>query len=333
MKDDLQRRNRILAFFLLFMCLTAIVHADDATVLTIPRKAIYEAKSNTDFHLRDKPESTKWVGSVRRHQRVEVLEYGETWSLLRCNGETGYAENRWLREFISLDPFHNSLPGYVPCTGLWTFRKKATVSGGEFSGLSVSKGAIVSVRETDGQFILPVWRSETVLDPSTGEYSPFSNWKTAQKGDLIAAFTTFYNDAFGAPKAKERQHNIELACSLMSGSILKTGESFSFNTTCGPYGMKTGYVVAKNISSSGYGVGGGVCQLSTTLYNAVLQVPIRITEWEVHSVSGVKYIPLAYDACVGTYSDLCFENTLPYTIRLEAMAQNGALTVMIYRGE
>ena len=71
--------------------------------------------------------------------------------------------------------------------------------------------------------------------------------------------------------------------------------------------------------------------MSTTLYNALLGIPVRVTEWEVHSVKGVKYVPVAFDACVGLYSDLCFLNTLPYALRLEAEAQSGALTVQIYR--
>ena len=297
------------------------------------REAIYTAKSNLEFHLRPEPASERWVGVIPIHQRVEVLAYGEDWSLLRYEGTEGYAETRWLREFITLDPLHHTLPGYTPCTGLWTFSKETMIAAGEFSGLKVQAGTAAAVRKDAEGTILPVWRDEMPVDPESGTFLPFVPWDRAEAGDIIAGFTTFYNERYGAPLARERQENIALGCRLIDGITLGPEEAFSFNAACGPYHQKTGYLVARNISSSGYGRGGGVCQLSTTLYNALLEIPIRITDWEVHSISGVRYIPVAYDACVGKYSDLCFLNTLPYAIRLEAEPQGGALTVILRRAE
>ena len=91
--------------------------------------------------------------------------------------------------------------------------------------------------------------------------------------------------------------------------------------------------MAPNISSDGKGYGGGVCQLSTTLYNAALGLPLRIDRWKVHRERGVDYIPQYFDAAVGSYSDLAFTNLLPYAISLEVLTQNGALTVLIRRAD
>lgn len=91
--------------------------------------------------------------------------------------------------------------------------------------------------------------------------------------------------------------------------------------------------MAPNISSDGKGYGGGVCQLSTTLYNAALGLPFRIDEWRVHRERGVAYVPQYFDAAVGSYSDLAFTNLLPYAISLEVLTQNGALTVLIRRAD
>ena len=318
-------------FFLLLLALAlSSVFAQAEQPVPEP-EAVYTAKSNLEFHLRPEPDSERWIGTVPIHQRIEVLEYGENWCLLRYKGVTGYAETRWLREFITLDPLHHTLPDYSPCTGLWTFNRQAEIAAGEFSGLTLQAGTAVAVRRQDGRILLPVWRSETETDPASGSYLPFVGWEEAENGDLLAAFTTFYNDAYGAPLAKERQDNIELGCGFLSGLTVVPGESFSFNEVCGPYGQQNGYKVARNVSASGYGSGGGVCQLSTTLYNALLEIPVQITDWAVHSISGVRYIPVSYDACVGRYSDLCFQNTLPYPLRIEAMTQGGALTVLIRR--
>lgn len=89
--------------------------------------------------------------------------------------------------------------------------------------------------------------------------------------------------------------------------------------------------MAPNISSDGEGYGGGVCQVSTTMYNALLSLPLRITKWAIHRDIGVPYIPVGFDSAVGSYTDLSFINTLPYPIRIEAVPQNGVLSVFIYR--
>ena len=113
----------------------------------------------------------------------------------------------------------------------------------------------------------------------------------------------------------------------------ETGESFSFNALCGPYEKNNGYVRAPNISRSGYGVGGGVCQVSTTIFEAVLGLELQLDHWEVHQTSGVKYAPVNFDCAVGGGKDLRFTNNLGYAIRLEVRTQNGALTAYFFRSE
>ena len=119
----------------------------------------------------------------------------------------------------------------------------------------------------------------------------------------------------------------------LNGLVLQPGEQFSFNAVCGPYQRANGYVKAPNISRSGYGVGGGVCQVSTTIFEAVLGLELQLDQWEVHQTSGVKYAPLNFDAAVGDRKDLKFTNTLGYPIRLEVRTQRGALTAYFYRTE
>ena len=321
-----QRIYRIVCV-LVFLALYA-----SAAESSVEQKAIYTARTTTSFHLREAPNSTRRIANVPKSVRVEVLVYDEEWSYLRYQGKTGYAQTSWLREFISLDPVHNPLPGHTPCTGIWTVNRRLTVETDAFPGAVLTKNMVVSVRKEAESFLLPVWRSSTVLPSSSGTYTAFVPWETAESGDLIAGFTTFYAKTDGEPLAKERQKNIALACELISQVNLAPGDTFSFNRVCGPYSAKKGYLPANIIGSTGTGTGGGVCQVSTTLYNAVLELPLRITDWSVHTVKGVKYVPIAFDACVGTYSDMCFENTLPFPIRLEAFPQDGALTVLLWHG-
>ena len=289
----------------------------------------YTAKANVEFHLREKPDGKRWVCDVPKHKRVEVLNLGDEWTLMRYQGKEGYGKTKWLREYISADPYKYPVPGFIPCTGMWTFSEETRITADQFPGLTVPAGTAVSVY-ADMQ--LPVWRTVTPTEGMAGTYTPFAFWDEAEPGDLIAGFTTYYDVKMGAPKAPERRHNIEVGCALMDGMVMQPGDIFSFNTVCGPYNRTRDYKLARNVSDTGYGYGGGVCQLSTTLYNALLEVPLRITDWEVHSISGMKYAPVSRDACVGAYTDLCFENSLPYPILLEAQPQGGALTVLIRRG-
>ena len=88
-------------------------------------------------------------------------------------------------------------------------------------------------------------------------------------------------------------------------------ETFSFNALCAPYRHSNGYELAPNVSTDGFGYGGGVCQVTTTLYNAALTLPLQIEEWALHSKQGAVYVPQFFDAAVGNYSDFTFVNLLP----------------------
>ena len=71
--------------------------------------------------------------------------------------------------------------------------------------------------------------------------------------------------------------------------------------------------------------------MTTTLYNALLSLPLQIEAWAVHRYTGVSYVPQFFDAAVGSYTDFVFQNTLPYSIRILAVPQEGVLTVLICR--
>ena len=201
----------------------------------------------------------------------------------------------------------------------------------EETGLAVQPGAMVCISGVELAYLLPVWRGRGLIQVYDGVFCPFVPWQDAQPGDMIGGFTTFYNETTGGSLADNRAFNIQLACSRVQGTVLEIGESFSFNDLCAPYTQKNGYLMAPNISNDGKGYGGGVCQLTTTLYNAVLGLPLQVEAWGAHRRQGVDYVPVSLDAAVGSYQDFVFTNTLPYPILLWAETQGGALTVLIYR--
>lgn len=115
---------------------------------------------------------------------------------------------------------------------------------------------------------------------------------------------------------KNRVENIRLACSSVSGKKLLPGEEFSFNKMTGPRSPSRGYKAAPVIfkGEKSYGVGGGVCQVSTTIYMAAVGASLEITERHIHSEE-VLYAPNHTDATV-VYGekDMKFKNNTDDTI-------------------
>ena len=319
----------LLMILLVILLLPLCAWAAEEDVSETP---IYEARAWLDFHLRQEPESALRVGEIKIDTKVQVYSYDGEWCLVGWKDLRGWARVRWLWGFHSLDAARYPTPGHVPAVGAVMLERDTWIEGGEFTGMTAAAGAFVCVSGQEGRnYVLPVWRGEGAFSAASGFLCRFVPWKEAQPGDLIGGFTTFYNEKSVRTLAANREYNILLACSRVQGTVLEMGEQFSFNALCGPYTKENDYLMAPNISNDGKGYGGGVCQLTTTLYNAVLGLPLQVDAWDAHRRQGVKYIPVSLDAAVGSKKDFAFTNTLPYPILLWTEAQGGALTTLIYR--
>ncbi len=143
----------------------------------------------------------------------------------------------------------------------------------------------------------------------------------------LAYYSTWYN-----LKETDRSHNLRLAASLLNGVAVKPGEEFSFNSIVGPRTYETGYRDALIITSGKFepGVGGGICQVSSTLYNACLLAGLDIVERHNHALA-VAYVPLGQDATVAYgLQDFRFLNNTNYPIYLRSNAEGGQLSIYIY---
>lgn len=144
---------------------------------------------------------------------------------------------------------------------------------------------------------------------------------------VLSSFTTYYSES-----AANRAHNISLAAARLNGLVIMAGESFSFNHVVGPRGYEQGFLDAVIIENGRYtdGLGGGVCQVSTTVYGAILRTELEVMERRPHSlVSG--YVEPGQDAMVSWgISDLVFVNTYETPILLSVKCGGGVLTVSVY---
>lgn len=144
---------------------------------------------------------------------------------------------------------------------------------------------------------------------------------------LRGVFSTDYSNS-----SSERKHNIELAVKKINGKTLMSNEEFSFNLTVGQRNEANGFKNSKVIENGAFveGVGGGVCQVSTTLYNAVLLSGLKISEYHAHSLS-VSYVEKSFDAMVSYgWADLKFINDTNGYCLLKATADGEKVKIEVY---
>lgn len=143
---------------------------------------------------------------------------------------------------------------------------------------------------------------------------------------MVASFTTRFNGNVAG-----RSKNIELSAEAINNIILGDQDSFSFNTTVGPRTAETGYQKAPEIIDGKLvdGIGGGICQTSSTLFNAIDQLPVTYIERHFHSLD-VGYVPKGRDATVSYGGkDFRFKNTTGVPLLLRTVYKKGSLTIEV----
>ena len=145
--------------------------------------------------------------------------------------------------------------------------------------------------------------------------------------DKLGTFTTRYDAG-----DRDRTTNLILACQKLNNQVVLAGDTFSYNKTLGERTIAAGYKNAKVYENGQVvdGIGGGICQISSTLYNAVIDANLDIVERRNHQFV-TSYVAAGKDATV-VYgmTDFRFKNTRKYPIKIIATAQNGIATVSIY---
>lgn len=134
-----------------------------------------------------------------------------------------------------------------------------------------------------------------------------------------------------SPKKVARTENVRLSASLINGTVLNPGEEFSYNKTVGPRTAERGFKEASIFSQGEVvdGIGGGICQTSSTLYMAAVKANMKITERTNHSFY-VDYAPKGEDATVVYGSlDFRFKNTSAYPIKIVATSKNNYIRVKL----
>jgi len=187
------------------------------------------------------------------------------------------------------------------------------------------------------EFLESPTRENTAISlPDEKKQDDEKNKKDEKKGKAkkIGGFTTKILN-----RDEDRVNNIEIAVKVLNGISVKPGEEFSFNDTLGRRTRSKGYESAPIFVREPdgdvkrkEGVGGGICQVSSTLYNAVLDAGLKVTERHAHSKE-VDYVPEGKDASVVYGSrDFKFVNNRDETVYIRASTDGKKVYISLYTG-
>jgi vancomycin resistance protein YoaR len=178
---------------------------------------------------------------------------------------------------------------------------------------------------------------KAAVDPNSSDDAieiPVTQVEAKVKADMlskidtpISSFTTSFRTSDAA-----RSGNIRIAATAVDGAVILPGEIFSMNKEVGPRVASKGYQEAHVIINGTLttGLAGGICQATTTLYNAALLANFEIVSRRGHGLH-VGYVKPGLDATIsGDYIDMKFRNTNKYPIYIHTIVRNGTVTATIY---
>lgn len=172
----------------------------------------------------------------------------------------------------------------------------------------------------DGRIVLPV---ET-------DYPRGSREELSKVKDVLGTFTTSYSTS-----GPSRSQNVANGARLINGTVLYPGDTFSAYEVVSPFTTENGYEMAGSYLNGKVvdSLGGGICQVSTTLYNAVLLSELEVVERSNHSMIVTYVDPSADAAIAGTYKDFKFKNDTEAPVYIEGTTANKQITFTIYGEE
>lgn len=191
---------------------------------------------------------------------------------------------------------------------------------GGFNIIDGQSGVVIDVDEASEylyEYLVTEWNGEScdVDLPVKEEQPKGSREELEQVKDVLATFTTSFKTS-GA----DRSTNVTNGCRLVDGTTLYPGEEFSMYDTIKPFSEENGYRMAGSYVNGMVvdSLGGGICQVSTTLYNAVLRAELEVVERNNHSMI-VNYVDASADAAISESAgkDFRFVNNTDYPIYIE----------------
>ena len=216
-------------------------------------------------------------------------------------------------------------------------KKEATLTrkNGTFVVTNEAVGVTVDIEQTANRLTEALKTDENLerleLDASIVEVQPT---RTADQLSKVKNVLGTYSTSYSTGNVG-RSKNLSTGAGKINGTVLMPGETFSGYDVMAPFTATNGYATAGAYENGVVieSVGGGACQIATTLYNAVLLAELEVTQRQNHSMV-VGYVPRSQDAAIaGTYKDIKFKNNYNSPIYIEGWTNSGTIGFTIYGNE
>ena len=334
-KRYLSAARRVAAFILVLACLTGASLADD-------RPVIYRAVTVGESRMLTEPgDWGETVIYVKKGKHVDILEVLPNFLYIRAENHEGYIYRSRVKDVKAVDPVNTPPYGVVVYTCMAKADGDAPVlaapdayantliilhDGARLGIIGFEDGWAKVLYKRQYGYLRASCLRDIVMVKSTPDDS-------ALKAPL-AVYTTYYKTD-DTEANQGRIMNIKTASAKLSSITLYPGQKLDYNADIGPYSGENGYHVAPVLTSGKLKLnyGGGTCQVSSTLYNVLLQLPgITVLKRRAHGANGASYLPHGVDAAVGNSAlNLIYRNDYDFPIRVDASAQDGALYMSMWR--
>ncbi len=327
----------LLLALVLCLALTSAQAAEKKKVgKTIYNGIITRRFANSYTNVYEKMDSdSRVVRTMSPGNKIEIVEITPGWVGIKLGGDVGYV----LRHRIDVtdNPNAGAVPDYpVTPQEYYTVidrdvEVKAEKSIDSETLSTLTEGARISICGIEEGWAKVIHkRVYGYIDTNdlTELYPVADSVETADSKTPISVFTSFYSNN------PDRIVNLTRCCELIS-KVLQPGESMNFNNVVSPFSAANGYKLAPVLKDgeTKMGYGGGSCQVSSTLWDSLMQLPgITVLRRNPHGANAASYLPHGMDAASGTNTqNFIFRNDFDFPIRIEASTHDLALFVAIYK--
>lgn len=334
--------KRLLAISLALCLLPALLaRGDEGT-----QAALYRGQVSRDAMIYTSPSlDAPNLGYALKGKFVEILEVEPAWLKIRYRDTVvGFIRRHLMVDASVVVVNQQTTPPYsaVNCEWLAWVSGDAPVLAEPREGAQVlitlhegARLALIDIEDGWGKLIYH--RQYAYINTNRfSEIQPVNKLEAPGSDAPIAAYTSFYRITTDESNLN-RMVNLQVASDRFTLYTLAKGDRLDFNKNIGPYSRKVGYLPANALVAGEVvqSYGGGTCQVSSTLYNVLLQLPkVEILRRRPHGPSAAPYLPHGADAAVGSATqNLVIRNQYDFPIRIDGTVQDGALTIAIYRAD
>lgn len=291
-----------------------------------------------DASVQRPQQTTKRMATLRAGTPIQIVDVLPNYVEIKQGKGTGFVLRHRIENVKAVDPA-NTPPYGVTALRYYTTLDRETIVRAEPSMASeelivLQAGTKLAFMDVDDGWARLIFKRRYGYVNTADLQELRMAAPTIEEADdqvPLAVFNSFYDISTNGSNPN-RIVNLEV-CGERTQRVMQPGDILDFNGSVGPFNARNGYVQANALYEGEVvlSMGGGSCQASSTLYNAVLQLPgLTVTARAPHGPNGMPYLPHGMDASSGGLNFI-FRNDYDFPIRLETHVQDGAFFIAIYK--